>query len=67
MAQSLIIPDPQNAIIEELKQVSRVGSNQTATGCTAIRMLLAGSRGQPAAMHFGNRCICHPIRRISTP
>jgi len=37
MAQSLIIPDPQNAIIEELKQVSRVGSNQTATGCAAIR------------------------------
>jgi hypothetical protein len=43
MAQSLIIADPENATIEELKQVSRVGSNETATRCSAIQMLLAGS------------------------
>jgi len=42
MAPPLLIPDPENATIEELKQVSRVGSNQTATRCTAIQMLLAG-------------------------
>ena len=28
MARPLRIPDPQNAAIEELKQVSRVGSNE---------------------------------------
>jgi hypothetical protein len=33
---------PENATIEELKQVSRVGSNETATCCSAIQMLLAG-------------------------
>jgi hypothetical protein len=42
MARPLLIPDAQNATIEELKQVSRVGSNETATRCTAIQMLLAG-------------------------
>ncbi len=42
MAQPLLIPDAQNATIEELKQISRVGSNETATRCTAIQMLLAG-------------------------
>ena len=42
MARPLRIPDPQNATIEELKQISRVGSNETATRCTAIQMLLAG-------------------------
>jgi len=39
MAQPLLIPDPENATIEELKQVSRVGSNETATRCTAIGTL----------------------------
>ncbi len=43
MAQSLLIADPENATIEELKQVSRVGSNETATRCSAIQMLLAGA------------------------
>jgi len=38
MAPPLLIPDPQNATIEELKQVSRVGSNETATRCTAIQV-----------------------------
>ena len=42
MAPPLLIPDPENATIQELKQVSRVGSNETATRCTAIQMLLAG-------------------------
>ncbi len=43
MARPLLIADPQNATIEELKQVSRVGTNETATRCTAIQMLLAGA------------------------
>ena len=43
MARPLLIPDPQNATIEELKLISRVGSNETATRCTAIQMLLAGA------------------------
>ena len=42
MARALLIPDPHNASIEELKQVSRIGSSETATRCTAIQMLLAG-------------------------
>ena len=42
MAPPLLIPDPENATIEELKQVSPVGSNETAPRCTAIQMLLAG-------------------------
>ena len=43
MTRPLLIPDPENATIEELKQVSRVGSNETATRCSAIQMLLAGA------------------------
>jgi len=42
MARPLLIPHPENATIEELTQVSRVGPNQTATRCSAIQMLLAG-------------------------
>ena len=42
MARALLKPDPENASIEELKQVSRIGSSETATRCTAIQMLLAG-------------------------
>jgi len=41
MARPLLISHPQNATIEELKQVSRVGSNEKATRCTAIQMILA--------------------------
>jgi len=33
---------PENATIEGLKQVCRLGSNQTATRCSAIQMLWAG-------------------------
>jgi hypothetical protein len=43
MAPPLLIAHPQNATIEELKQVSRVGSNETVTRCSAIQMLLAGA------------------------
>ena len=43
MARPLLIPNPENATIEELKQVSRLGSSETATRCTAIQMLLAGA------------------------
>jgi len=43
MARPLLIANPENATIDELKQVSRVGSNETATRCTAIQMLLAGA------------------------
>ena len=43
MARALLIPDPENASIEELKQLSRIGSSETATRCTAIQMLLAGA------------------------
>lgn len=43
MARTLLTPDPENATIEELKQLSRIGSTETATRCTAIQMLLAGA------------------------
>ena len=43
MARALLIPNPANATIDELKQVSRVGLIETATRCTAIQMLLAGA------------------------
>lgn len=43
MARPLLIPNPENATIEELKQVSRVGSSETANRCTAIQMLLSGA------------------------
>lgn len=43
MARPLLIANPENATIEELKQVSRIGSIETATRCTAIQMLLAGA------------------------
>ena len=43
MAPPLLIANPENATIEALKQVSRLGSDETATGCNAIQMLLAGA------------------------
>ena len=43
MARPLLKPDPHNTSIEELKQLSRIGSSETATRCTAIQMLLAGA------------------------
>ncbi len=46
MPRALLIAHLENATIEELKQVSRVGSNQTPTRCSAIQMLLAGADRQ---------------------
>jgi len=43
MARPLLIPYPENASIEELKQVARIGSSETAIRCSAIQMLLAGA------------------------
>jgi len=43
MARPLLFPHPDNASIEELKQVARVGSSETAIRCTAIQMLMAGA------------------------
>ena len=43
MARTLLTANAENATIEELKQVSRIGSIETATRCTAIQMLLAGA------------------------
>jgi len=43
MAPPLLIPYPENATIEQLKNVARIGSSETATRCTAIQMLLAGA------------------------
>ena len=43
MARPLLIPYSENATIEELKKVSRIGSSETATRCTSIQMLLAGA------------------------
>ena len=51
MARVLLIANPENATIEELKQVSRVGSNETATRCSAIQMLLAVPTDSLSAMH----------------
>lgn len=42
MARTLLIPNPENATIQELKDVARIGSGETATRCMAIQMLLAG-------------------------
>jgi hypothetical protein len=62
MAQSLLIADPENATIEELKQVSRVGSNETATRCSAIQMLLAGADRKLVCkaliVHFVEKILC---------
>jgi hypothetical protein len=35
----LLIPYPENATIEELKQVFRLGSFETVTRCRAVQML----------------------------
>jgi len=40
MARAMLIPNPENAIIDELKQVSRIGFNETATRCTAFQILI---------------------------
>jgi len=42
MGRHSIYPNPENGSIEELKGVSRAGSNETASRCTAIQFLLSG-------------------------
>ena len=67
MARSLLIAHRQNATIEELKQVSRVGSTETATRCTAIQMLLAGIDRQHVcnALLVTNRALRKWINRFN--
>ncbi|MEJ2392870.1 MAG: IS630 family transposase [Gammaproteobacteria bacterium] len=67
MARPLLIPNPENATIEELKQVSRVGSNETATRCTAIQMLLVGANRDLVcnALLVTNRAIRKWINRFN--
>jgi len=50
MARALLIAHPQNATIEELKQVSRLGSNQTLmmdNGSWHKRKMTNGHNWQP--------------------
>jgi transposase len=42
MARPLLVPNPENASIHELKQTARIGSGETALRCTAIQMLVTG-------------------------
>ena len=67
MARALLKPDPENASIEELKQVSRIGSSETATRCTAIQMLLAGISRQLVrdALLVSNRALRKWINRFN--
>ena len=61
MAQPLLTAHRENATIEELKQVSRLGSNETVTRCSAIQMLLAGADRKLALQYtVGNQsCLNH--------
>ena len=67
MARPLLIARPENATIEELKQVSRVGSNETATRCSAIQMLLAGINTELVcnALLVTNRALRKWIKRFN--
>ena len=67
MARALLKPDPENASIEELKQLSRIGSSETATRCTAIQMLLAGISRELVrdALLVSNRALRKWINRFN--
>ena len=67
MAQPLLIAHPENATIEELKQVSRLGSNETVTRCSAIQMILAGADRQLVcnALLVNNRALRKWINRFN--
>jgi transposase len=67
MARALLIPDPENASIEQLKQLSRIGSSETATRCTAIQMLLAGASRELVcdALLVTNRALRKWINRFN--
>jgi hypothetical protein len=67
MPRALLIAHRQNATIEELKQVSRLDSNETATRCMAIQMLLAGAARQLVcnALLVTNRALTKWINRLN--
>jgi transposase len=67
MARPLLTPYPDNATIEELKHVSRVGSSETATRCAAIQMLLAGADRELVcnALLVSNRALRKWINRFN--
>ena len=67
MARPLLMAHPENATIEELKQISRVGSNETATRRSAIQMLLTGIDRQLVckAMLVTNRALRKWINRFN--
>jgi len=68
MAPPLLIAHRETATIEELKQVSPVGSNETATRCSAIQMLLAGADRQLVcrALLATNRALTKWINRFNS-
>lgn len=50
MARRLLTPHPENATVQALKLLGRVGASETSVRCTAIQMLLSGiSRVQVCA------------------
>lgn len=50
MARELLVPNPENASIHDLKETGRVGSNDVSLRCTSIQMLTVGiSREQVCA------------------
>ena len=67
MARPLLLPHPENATIEELKPVSRVGSSETARRRSAIQMRLAGADRQPVcnALLVTNRALRKWINRFN--
>lgn len=42
VARKINTPNPENASLQELAEAGRVGKNETAARCTAIRMLIVG-------------------------
>jgi hypothetical protein len=65
MARPSLIADWENASIEELKQVSRVGYSETATRCTANQILSAGADRQLVcnALLVNNRALFVKIEK----
>lgn len=66
MARPLLIAYPENAPIEELKQVSRSGALETAARCSAIQMLPAGTHRDLVckAMVITNRALRKSLNRF---
>jgi len=64
MGRPCIYPNPENGSIEELKGVSRVGSNETALRCTALQLLLSGVSKESIcqALVVTERALCKWIR-----